>query len=271
VIAGSCQSVVPQRSAELQQHGCSSSYVDSSDSVGCKKYERSKLRNESLTREELTMMKMQGPQLFTESTTKSTNLSARSESASALASESPSIGPESLVGSDSQPLDIFPSVGSANHSAGRCHVCRFVHTPGGCDRGAACKFCHCMHDRKSKVRPSKATRDRYHKRYRDASPPTTRMDMLHRQFPTSSVEIGTQRRLAWPLRSDDTRKSRSVHKYERCVVQQQGDPPEVQQGEGERLQLQLQPACELVSEVTSPALRQRIRVDWKNRQYFRID
>ena len=32
-----------------------------------------------------------------------------------------------------------------------------------------------------------------------------------------SVKIGTiQRRLAWPLRKDDTHKSRSVNKYEYC-------------------------------------------------------
>ena len=50
--------------------------------------------------------------------------------------------------------------------------------------------------------------------FRDARLPNTHRTALSDSLRGSSVKIGTiQRRLAWPLRKDDTHKSRSVNNY----------------------------------------------------------
>jgi len=57
----------------------------------------------------------------------------------------------------------FPSVGSAEHEAGKCKPCAFVHRPMGCADGAACIFCHfCEPDEKKRRQRQKfeATRQR---------------------------------------------------------------------------------------------------------------
>ena len=49
---------------------------------------------------------------------------------------------------------------------------------------------------------------------KDASPIFQMMTLILDSLRGSSVKIGTiQRRLAWPLRKDDTHKSRSVHSF----------------------------------------------------------
>lgn len=48
----------------------------------------------------------------------------------------------------------------ALHEQGTCKVCVFFSTPLGCNRGAACTFCHQRHSRKDKSRPCKSKRER---------------------------------------------------------------------------------------------------------------
>jgi hypothetical protein len=53
--------------------------------------------------------------------------------------------------------------------------------------------------------------------------PASQLCMFSDSLRGSSVKIGTiQRRLAWPLRKDDTHKSRSVNNFLRCPM-----PPEI--------------------------------------------
>lgn len=56
-----------------------------------------------------------------------------------------------------QHSDSLPSVGSAQHSAGRCTPCKFFSRLSGCNSGADCAFCHISH-KKSRMRPSKNVR-----------------------------------------------------------------------------------------------------------------
>uniref|UniRef100_A0A7S0AX71 C3H1-type domain-containing protein n=1 Tax=Pyrodinium bahamense TaxID=73915 RepID=A0A7S0AX71_9DINO len=52
------------------------------------------------------------------------------------------------------------SRGSAKHNQGTCKPCLLVHTAVGCRHGTACRFCHQVHSRRSRPRPSKNKRDR---------------------------------------------------------------------------------------------------------------
>eukprot|EP00419_Tripos_fusus_P054924 CAMPEP_0172811506 /NCGR_PEP_ID=MMETSP1075-20121228/9456_1 /TAXON_ID=2916 /ORGANISM="Ceratium fusus, Strain PA161109" /LENGTH=232 /DNA_ID=CAMNT_0013650937 /DNA_START=44 /DNA_END=742 /DNA_ORIENTATION=+ len=51
----------------------------------------------------------------------------------------------------------LPSIGSRLHATGRCKQCYHINLPGGCEKGAACGFCH-LHTKKCRLRPSKAVR-----------------------------------------------------------------------------------------------------------------
>mmetsp|Transcript_46975 Transcript_46975/g.106529 ORF Transcript_46975/g.106529 Transcript_46975/m.106529 type:complete len:185 (-) Transcript_46975:7-561(-) len=58
-----------------------------------------------------------------------------------------------------QPIEHL-SVGTELHGI-NCKPCSFVNTKTGCLNGSACTFCHAQHQRKSRARPSKATRTHF--------------------------------------------------------------------------------------------------------------
>lgn len=131
---------------------------------------KKKLRNQSLSKEQLQQLQQQRqPPDADDDATSSTFSTSETHTSGTGANKSyGAAGPEDDFegegdGEGEIDLENLPSVGSAQHADLTCRPCLFVHTSVGCQKAEACLFCHFRHKRKNKTRPCKSKRERYRK------------------------------------------------------------------------------------------------------------